>query len=268
LVESEPEEINFIELDPFGTPAPHLYPVFYAMQNRKTFYLSATATDTAVLCGHEGNACLKNYHAKNLNNEFTHENGLRILLKRVAEAAAEFNFGITPLFCISDRHYLKILVKCENNALKANGSVAQFGYVSYCNSCTWRAGSKRPIYSCERCGKQTELGGPLWLGETSDVKFVKAMTKLNEKRDYADKKEIANVLSKVEAEHGLPAGYFDIHRLCKRLETKAVPKFENVITILQKRKFKVVRTHYSVMAVKTNAPIEEVEKAVKAALKS
>ena len=92
-------EFNFIELDPFGTPAPYLFAVFFRMNQSgtKTFYLSATATDTAVLCGHEKTACLKNYHAKSLNNEFTHENGLRILIRRIAEAASEFNFGISPL---------------------------------------------------------------------------------------------------------------------------------------------------------------------------
>src|SRR3989338_4526188 len=80
-------DVNFIELDPFGTPAPYLFAVFFRMnENRKkTFYLSATATDTAVLCGHEKTACMKNYHAKSLNNEFTHENGMRILLRRISE---------------------------------------------------------------------------------------------------------------------------------------------------------------------------------------
>lgn len=266
----EPEAtggINFVEIDPFGTPAPHLYPVFSAMQKHKEFYLSATATDTAVLCGHETKACLKNYHSKNLNNEFTHENGLRILLKRVAEAAAEFNFGTTPLFCISDRHYLKVLVKCDNSAIGADESVAQFGYVSYCNSCAWMASGKRAEYRCARCGKATEIGGQVWLGETSDKAFVKKMAALNAKRDYADKKEITNVLAKVGAEQGLPIGYYDIHRICKRLGTGGVPKFDLVLAELEKRGFKTVRPHYSDTAVKTDAGIEEVEKAVKTATK-
>jgi tRNA (guanine26-N2/guanine27-N2)-dimethyltransferase len=185
----------------------------------------------------------------------------------VAEAAAEFNFGTMPLFCISDRHYLKVLVKCENNAVKADESVAQFGYVSYCNSCTWRTSGKRATYTCERCGKATEIGGQLWLGETSDKAFVKKMAALNNKRNYANKKEIINVLSKVEAEHGLPIGYFDIHRMCKRLGTGSVPKFDLVLALLTKRGFKAMRPHYSDTALKTDAKIDDVEKAVKAAIK-
>jgi len=107
---------DFLEVDPFGSPAPYLYDAFRVFNQLKKGYLSATATDTAVLCGAREEACMKNYQSKPLNNEFTHEIGLRILLKKIAETAAEFNFGIEPLISLSDRHYLKVLVKLTRGA--------------------------------------------------------------------------------------------------------------------------------------------------------
>jgi len=263
----EKAEFNFVELDPFGTPTPYLYPTFYSMQKCKTFYLSATATDTAVLCGPEKNACLKNYHSKNLNNEFTHENGLRILIKRIAESAAEFNFGIEPLFSISDRHYLKTIIKCENNAIKADESMAKLGYVSYCSACAWRTSSKRAEYKCENCSKATEIGGPMWLGETSSKKFVEKMILLNDERKYEDKNEIGKKLELIKNEYGLPVGYYNVHVMCKRKNTKSVPKMDIVIEKLQENKFIAIKTHYSPVSIKTNAGIREIESAISESLK-
>lgn len=263
---SEKLDFNFIELDPFGTPSPYLYPTFYSMQKKKVFYLSATATDTAVLCGPEAKACMKNYHSRSLNNEFTHENGLRIILKRIAESAAEFNFGITPLFCISDRHYLKVLVKCENSAVKADESMKKLGYITYC-SCGWRCSGKRAKENCPMCGKEPDYGGLLWIGETSDLKFVEKMIVLNEKRAYADEKEISVVLGKIKNEIGLPFGYFDLHKTCKRLSIGYVPKIDYVLAGLRKKGFKAFRTHFSDVSVKTDADITDVENAIRSVKK-
>ncbi|MFA6531186.1 MAG: tRNA (guanine(10)-N(2))-dimethyltransferase, partial [Candidatus Micrarchaeia archaeon] len=259
-------DFDFIELDPFGTPAPYLYPAFFSMQKKKMFYLSATATDTAVLCGPEAKACLKNYHSRSMNNEFTHENGLRILIKRIAEVGAEFNFGIEPLFSISDRHYMKVLVKCTSNAVLADESMKKLGFVSNC-SCGWRSAGKRIKEKCERCGKEPDYGGPLWLGETSDKKFVEKMIALNKERNYANFDEIAKKLEMVRNEHGMPPWYFDIHRICKRIGTGGVPKTEKVIAELQKKGFMACRTHFSDFSIKSNAGIDDVEKAIRKGMK-
>ena len=188
----EMTEVNFVEIDPFGTPVPYLNDTMRFLSFKDVPYLSITATDTAVLCGPEARACLKNYHSKSLNNEFTHENGLRILLKRIAEAAAEYNIGITPLFSMSDRHYMKILLKLEKDAKISDENMKNLGYTSFCNICGWRKSGKRMINSCENCGEETDYAGQLWLGELHDKKFLEKMLKLNEKRNYEDKKILKN----------------------------------------------------------------------------
>ncbi|MBI5051438.1 tRNA (guanine(10)-N(2))-dimethyltransferase [Candidatus Micrarchaeota archaeon] len=250
---NEENGFNFVEIDPFGTPVPYLYSTFYSMQDKKGFYLSLTATDTAVLCGHEGRACLKNYHSKSLNNEFTHENGLRILIKRVLETAGEFNFGIEPFFSLSDRHYLKVIIKCEKSAVKADECWRKIGFTSFCPSCGWRKNWKRVVNSCEKCKKQTDYGGPLWLGELQNKKIIGTMAKLNSKRDYADKKEIEKVLNLINGEIGFSAYYYNVHELAKKENWKQLPTIEELLEKLRKKGFNAVRTHFSPIGIKTNA---------------
>lgn len=243
--------INFLEIDPFGTPVPYLQTAMYALQLQKTSYLCISATDTAVLCGPETKACLKNYHAKSLNNEFTHENGTRILIKRVAEAAAEHNLGIVPLVSLSDRHYIKILLRMERGASKADECVRQLGYVSCCSRCGWRWQGKRMALACPGCKGVPDYAGPLWLGGLHDGKFIKKMQMLNIRRNYEHRKEIEKTLEAMRGDLDKPAYYYNIHEWAQRAKWKDVPGMETLLQILNKKGANASRTHFSTVSFKT-----------------
>lgn len=246
---------DFLELDPFGSPAPYLYDAFRVFNPLKIGYLSVTATDTAVLCGARPKACIKNYHSKPLNNEFTHETALRILLKKIAETAAEFNMGIEPCLSLSDRHYLKTIVKVTRSADAAYESMKKVGYVNYCPSCGFRNVSEFPEKTCKYCTDvERDYAGPLWLGELHNKGFLNKMIALNKKRNYEHKEKIEKTLNLMLGEIGMPPYYYNIHNICKRLHAKLVPKMEDVLKGLRKRGFKAVRTHFSNVSVKTDAP--------------
>jgi len=255
-------DFDLIEIDPFGTPVPYLYDAIRAMNRKKSFYLSATATDTAVLCGPESKACMRNYHSKSLNNEFTHENGIRILLKTILDNATEFNFGIEPIFSLSNRHYLKVLVKLVRSAESADESIEKIGYTSFCSSCGWRSSGKKIIDKCAKCKKKTDFAGPLWLGELHDKKTLQKMKKLNQKRDYGDKEELDKTISLMLGEIGMPPNYYNVHQMCKRLNAKEGPKLEALVEKLKKKGFKAERTHFSSFSIKTNAPFEKLKRLV------
>ena len=254
---------DLVEIDPFGTPSPYLIDSLRFFNPLKRAYLSVTATDVAVLCGGKVAPCMKNYHSKPLNCEFTHEVGLRILIKRIAEVASEFNMGIEPLVSFSDRHYLKTVIKLTRSADKAYDSLKQLGYLSFCKSCGHRSASEFP-QQCPGCGKKagqkpkTEFAGPLWLGELHDRDFVCRMISLNEKRDYADKAQIAKLLGLLEGEIGLPPFYYSIHALCKLSGKKSVRKTESILADLMAKGFVARRTHFSDVSIKTDAPFEKV----------
>jgi len=246
---------DFLEVDPFGSPAPYLYDAFRFFNPKKTAYLSATATDVAVLCGGKTKACMKNYHSRPLNNEFTHENGLRILVKKIAETAAEFNMGIRPLVSFSDRHYLKTILEVKRGAELAYESMMALGYVEFCPSCGFREAVKFPKGSCG-CGGKTDYAGPLWLGELCEKDFVAEMEKLNGKRGYSHKREIYKLLGLLKNEIGMPPYYYSIHALSKRRGKGNVPKMEEIAEKLRKKNFRVSRTHFSPVSIKTDAPYE------------
>ncbi|MBN2478138.1 tRNA (guanine(10)-N(2))-dimethyltransferase [Candidatus Micrarchaeota archaeon] len=247
------------EIDPFGSPVPYLYDTFRSRQYLKKFYLSATATDVAVLCGPHSTACMKYYHSKSLNNEFTHENGLRILIKRIGETAAEFNFGIRPLFSVSDQHYLKVFLLCEKGDEHSKETIGNFGFVNYCGKCGDRHSSEIPAVKCRECGEKSDYAGTLWTGDIHDRSFLREMEKLNEKREYADKNKIADIIRLMKDEIGFPPYYYNLHKLAKILKGK-IPKTEEIIEKLNDEGIKTKKTHFSPKAVKSRGSIKQIKK--------
>jgi tRNA (guanine26-N2/guanine27-N2)-dimethyltransferase len=255
-------DADFLEIDPFGTPSPYLVDAFRFFNTKKSAYLSVTATDVAVLCGAKTSACLKNYHSKPMNNEFTHETGLRILLKKIAETAAEFNMGIEPLVSFSDRHYLKAVVLAKRSADLAADCMKKLGHVSYCKTCGWRGSARFPV-PCSVCGAETDYAGPLWLGELHRKDFLEKMRELNRIRHYADKEEIARALGLMEGETAMPPFYYDVHALCRVHHTGEVPPMQYVIETLAASGARVYRTHFSPVGIKTDAPYPQIVEAIK-----
>jgi tRNA (guanine26-N2/guanine27-N2)-dimethyltransferase len=253
---------DFLEIDPFGTPSPYLLDGFRFFNPKKTAYLSATATDVAVLCGGKTAACLKNYHSYPLNNGFTHETGLRIMIKRIAEVAAEFNMGIEPLISFSDKHYLKTIVKVRRSADLADMSMRSLGHIFYCDKCGFRGFGQFPEGTCQKCQSKTKFAGPLWLGELHQKAFLKRMRKLNDKREYADREEISAMLTMLEDEVGMPPYYYNIHKIVKLRGKGVIPKMDLILERIRKRGFKVTRTHFSKVSIKTDAPYEEILEAM------
>ncbi|NYZ74609.1 tRNA (guanine(10)-N(2))-dimethyltransferase [Candidatus Micrarchaeota archaeon] len=255
-------DADFLEIDPFGTPSPYLVDAFRFFNTKKTAYLSVTATDVAVLCGGKTAACMKNYHSKPMNNEFTHETGLRIMLKKIAETAAEFNMGITPLISFSDKHYLKSVLMARRSADLAYDSLKQLGHVSFCDKCGFRSSGRFPDARCGNCSSAMDFAGPLWLGELHDAKFLKKMSALNTARKYADRDEIADMLVDMQGEAGMPAYFYNVHALCKLQQLKSVPKMDDILARLRKAGHKAVRTHFSPIGIKTDAPYSAVMEAI------
>ncbi|MEW6036161.1 MAG: methyltransferase [Candidatus Micrarchaeota archaeon] len=294
-------DADFLEIDPFGTPSPYLVDAFRFFNTKKEAYLSVTATDVAVLCGGKTAPCMKNYHSKPMNNEFTHETGLRIMLKKIAETAAEFNMGIGPLVSFSDRHYLKAVLHVKRGADLAYESMKMLGYVSYCARCGWRGSGKFPE-KCQNCRNpepktgniirdagsplpdaesrvpetmrpsaassqvpaepKTDYAGPLWLGGLHEPDFVRRMAGLNAARGYSDKEELAGALALMAGETGMPPYYYNVHALCKLARSASVPAMGTVLDSLRAAGHRAVKTHFSPICIKTDAPYGAVKEAV------
>jgi len=253
---------DFLEIDPFGSPAPYIYDSFRVFNPLKHAYLSATATDVAVLCGGKTKACKKNYHSIPLNNEFTHETGMRIMIKKIAETAAEFNMGIEPLVSISRQHFLKSIIKVTRGADLADDSLNKIGFINFCKECGFRNSSRFPVEKCPSCKNSLVFAGPLWLGGLHERKTLERMRKLNQQRDYSQKDDLEKTLSRMIGEINMPPYYYDIHSMCKLLKRTEVPKIDSVILRLKAKGYKASRTHFSETSIKTDALLKTIRSVI------
>lgn len=257
-------KFDFVELDPFGSPVPFLYEAARAFFEKKSGFLSVTATDMAVLCGAAHAACLKNYGATPLNSEFCHENAVRILIGKTTLTFAPFNLAAAPIYSLSHRHYVKIIFRLEKSADAAVESAKKIGFASYCPGCCWRQAGRLPMKEkCPECRHKLVHGGPLYIGKLWEGKLLEKMIALNASRDYAKRKYIEKFLRTQLAESKVDAyGYYDLHIMARKLHGK-IMGMDEAIAALRKAGFAAERTHFCPTAIRSGAPHKEIVKLVR-----
>lgn len=246
---------DFVELDPFGSPAPYLHDAACSFREKKSGYLSVTATDMAVLCGAHHSACLKNYGAAPLDNEFCHENACRILAGKTTLTFAQFNFSAEPMLTFSHRHYVKIIFRLSKGSQAAVESVKSLGFVSYCPSCCFRSTARLAhLEKCPHCAHRLVAAGPLYLGGLWSGNLLEKMLQLNAARGYKKGREIEKILRTMLSESSIGSyGYYDLHTLAKKAK-KPIKGMDAALESLRKAGFSAERTHFCPTAVRTDAP--------------
>lgn len=259
MLRSGSEGFDFLELDPFGSPAPFLHDAFSHFAGSEGGWLSATATDMAVLCGAHHAACLKNYGAAPLDNEFCHENAVRILAGKAILEAAPFNLSARPAFSLSHRHYVKVIFEISSGAEAAVASVKSLGFVSWCPGCCYRESGRLPLgKACPHCNHVLVHAGPLFLGKLWKPELLEGMQKLAAQREYLQGKEIGKILSAIVSESAISAyGYYDLHVLAKKMKVR-IMSMDSALSALRAGGFAAGRTHFCPTAVRTDAPHEKV----------
>jgi tRNA (guanine26-N2/guanine27-N2)-dimethyltransferase len=251
MINSEPGKYNFVELDPFGSPAPYFHSAIRLMRNEKTAYLSATATDTAVLCGSSSKACLRHYHSKPMLNDFCHETGLRILVRRAMESAHEFNFGIEPLLCFYYRHQMKIILRLRKGADLADENMERIGYVfSHDHDGVNAEFSKKPVCSMKR---YYDYAGPLWAGNLCSRKTIGHCLK------NANENE-KGILKLIKGEMGYPP-FFVTTSAIGKIRKRGLPGMERIFSELKENKISAVKTHFERNGIKYKGKPEDMLKA-------
>jgi tRNA (guanine26-N2/guanine27-N2)-dimethyltransferase len=249
---------DVIDIDPFGSPAPMIHDAL--KMGIDGTVMMVTATDTATLCGAEGSACLRIYASRPIHNELCHEAGVRILLNFIAREAAQFNFGIEPLLCIADMHYMRVFVRLHRGAEEAVKSVGSSGFGAYCSNChnfSFQKGVNVSINgTCDNCGKKMQVFGPLWLGNLFQKPLLAKMLKLGKR--YPP--EGLKLIEKINGELDTPF-FYSIPKITSYLKLSSVP-MDLVLTSLRKR-HDVSRTHFDKDAIKTTATTKQVIGAVR-----
>jgi len=236
-----------IDLDPFGSPN-----VFMDSAARSIYhkgFLCVTATDQAALAGTYPKSCLRKYGIKSIKTEFYNELGVRILISFIILNLARYDRAFMPVLSFSTKHYYRVFGRIEH-AGKISGLLKDFGYVNYCPKCL-----ERKIGDIEKLDHKKhvfENCGLIYLGKINDKKFCKKVLADIRKRDFKLKKDEEKLLKILIEEAEMPAFYYDLHSLARKLKTN-IPKLEVLIKKLKKKGFKASRTHFCLTAIKTDA---------------
>ncbi|CAD5244196.1 tRNA (guanine(10)-N(2))-dimethyltransferase [Thermococcus camini] len=242
---------DFLDLDPFGSPVEFLDTALRSVRRRGV--LALTATDTGVLCGAYRNACRRKYLAEPIRGELCHEAGLRILIGTVVRYAAKYDLGIDVLLAYYRDHYFRAFLRLKSGTRKADESLSNLGYL-------WQDESGKFTYEQAFLPERPKAYGPLWLGPLKEQGFVDDMLSLAGTHSLAHKKTLP-FLETISGELDVPFHY-DTHALARRNNLQ-VGKLADIIETLRGKGYSATRTHFSPTAMKTDAPFEEVLKALR-----
>lgn len=260
-----PGKFNFVDLDPFGSPALFLDAACGSLSRRGI--LALTATDTAPLSGTHPRACLRRYGAKPLRTEYCHEIGVRILVGFAQRIGGLHDVALKPLLVHATRHYFRIYLLGERGAKRADEVFKKMGYISHCNRClrrTFNFGLVTELPKECECGEKFSHAGPLWLGELGDEKIIHQVAQDLANRDFRLKNQEISLLSRCAEEAAGPPTFYDVN-LMAGLMKKSPPKIEKLISALRSHGYFASRTHFSPTGFRTDAPVEEITKVIRGA---
>lgn len=245
---------HFIDIDPFGPFTPYLDSTARAANYQS--FVGLTATDNAVPAGSYKKTCMRRYGSTPMKNSLMHETGLRIYIKEVFQNFARYDKCFDPKICWHERHYSRVMGRVTESKSRANRTLDNIGYMSFCPECRWRKLER--VDECGHCSSEVRHAGPLWTGKISDQRFTEEV--LEEMPEDWDSREIIELLDS-EAEILTP--FYDLHEMASSTGVMA-PKREDVIEGLMDKGYPVSRTHFAPTGIRTDAPIEDIIEIMKA----
>lgn len=250
-------QYDFVDLDPFGTPAPY---VDSTCRSAKVA-MGVTATDTAPLCGAHLRAGMRRYASRPVKAEYYHEVGLRVLLGKVAREQAKYDKAVRPLLCHATEHYVRLYLEVQHGVTDSDRMVDQLGFLAHCFKCHYHGllpGLAASVPdTCPVCGSKVHIGGPLWLGDTKDDAFVGNVIATIASGRFGKSGRALRLLETIRSEIHVPM-YYDQHILCRDLKATPTP-IGVLIDALAAQGYRASRTHYSGIGFKTDAPVNEVK---------
>ena len=254
LLYSFRNKIDFVDIDPFGSPVYFLDSAAVALYNNSM--LGVTATDTAALSGSSSRACLRKYDSKPLKVDMMHEIGLRILIGSIVRRLAVYEKGFFPLISFSKLHYYRVCGRALNGTLQSDKALKSIGFMVYCQKCGYRKLSLERLGVCCECGSGLSYAGPLWIGILGDSSFVSKM------KSYCKDEDELKFLDVLLNEYKINSPMVDIHVFSK-LNKIDFGRTKDIMDRLSGLGFCVSRTHISPTAIRTDADFGTLKKVMK-----
>ncbi len=211
---------NFVDIDPFGSPAIFTDSAIRALLPKDSV-LGLTATDTGALAGSFKGAALRRYGVCLEKTPFYNELGVRSLAGFAVKEAGKYDIGLSVLFAHSTRHYYRVFLRTHRGKQQADKAVKQV----------------KPLFYCPKTGKMSyeDFVGSLSLGPVWSSKIYEQ-----------------NLFDELDTD--LP--YFELHKLFKKWKQEPI-KFNKIEERLHSNGFKTSRTHFNKHAIRCNASFDE-----------
>ncbi|MHA1495274.1 MAG: hypothetical protein ACTSUZ_12825 [Candidatus Thorarchaeota archaeon] len=270
MTKSREKRFDYVDVDPFGTPAPYLNASIQSISPSGGL-LALTATDMPVLCGAYPKVAMRRYGGFSIRAPFVHELAVRLLEAIAFRIAGLNDCSMTPVAVLSTDHYVRTWVKIKADRKKSNRQADNLGVIRYCQGCMRtqtvplkaRHEELHFEHGIENCKGPVREAGPLWIGSLFDSKILKKTNDLFEKDDASIyHKRVPRILDEMIEESNLMTyPYIDIHVLCD-LYNLTPPKNRDVIEYLVNAGYKVARTHFKPTAIRTDASVFDVKTAI------
>lgn len=219
---------DYIDIDPFGNPSPFLDTSIKRLAREGI--LAVTATDTAPLSGTFPSTCLRKYWALPQRNETMHENGIRILIRKVQLIASQYEKALTPIYSYSTEHYIRVFFRCEKGKKKVDKILKQQGIFNN--------------------------AGPLWLGQLWDKSITQKIASAANKLTYISdhEKKFLNIIAQ---ESKIPVvGFYNLPKICKKNKL-AMIKQDEIIKRIGITGHKVAITHFAPNSIRSTITLQE-----------
>lgn len=244
---------DYIDIDPYGSPAPFLDSAVRACN--KGGLIALTATDMAPLCGIYPKACLRKYGGLPLRAEYNKEVALRLIVGALVTAASKHELSTRPVFSFVTDHYARVYALVDRSAKKVDACLKEMGFIVHDYESMDRVVMPLRLLqsmTSEQSAADRALAGPLWLGELANASFCEDMIKVSERSYARSNRRLMKIIEKVKGEIGFPVGSYNLDALCSKLKMPSM-NADSVISTLRERGFRAVISHISQKAIKTDA---------------
>jgi tRNA (guanine26-N2/guanine27-N2)-dimethyltransferase len=269
ISESRGKRFDYVDVDPFGSPAPFLNAAIQSL-NPRNGLIALTATDMPALCGVWPDVAMRRYGGYSFRSPFAHEMAVRLLLGLAYRVAGLNDRAIEPLAVLSSDHFIRAWLKVKASRTQSNIQASEIGLIHFCPDCMsveivgLRAGFSKGEFHHQRegCSGKITTAGPLWIGSLYDDMLLEHAKETVSDFDWFHT-SVTRLLDKMVEEAPLTNHiYTDIHALCD-VHNVPPPKTERLEGMLLERGYRVSRTHFKPTAIRTSAPISEIVKVLK-----
>ena len=233
----EPAAIDYVDLDPYGTPMPFLDAAFTAL--RPEGLLAVTATDTRVLAGVQAGVAERRYGGRPIRGRLGPESGLRLLLAAVARHAAARDRTVVPRLAYVGDHHVRAYLSVSARSGEDPGLP-----IATIDPSHWTG----PTLAGE--GPY----GPMWLGPLFDPEFIAL---LRVPTAPAEPRRLARLLAVLRSESRVDRPfYYETNVLAREIGLAEPPSPTALATELVGTGHRAAPTHARAGAFRTDAPRE------------